>query len=250
MKQLKRIPVLSGLCAGLGLVCLLLRQWLLSTGLDEKGLLLPGQPAATLVWVMTASVCALLVWVFFTWQKHTTCLFPGTALSAVATLFLILGYTLVIWQQLLRPMSLLALVTCVFGAVSVLCMALVAWGQFRGQRMHPLLYCSNVFFQLVFLLLQYPLWSREAQPQEHLFQTVACAGMLITVFCRAELAAGKISGRNYTVFSRGTLFFSVAAVAHCNQPLLYLCFALYILLDGCHLHYKQPKTEQPQEQGE
>ena len=243
MTQLKKMPLLSGLCAGLGFLCLLLRQWLMGTGLDEKGLLLPGQPVEIFIWVITASVCVLLVWAFLSWEKHTTCLFPNEPLSAVATLFLASGYVIAL-LQLPKPLDLLGLINFVLGAISVLCMALVAWGQFRGQRMHPLLYCCNILFHLAFMLLQYPGWSREAQPQMYLFQLVGCAGMLVTVFCRAELAAGKISGRNYAVFSRGALFFCIAAVAHCGQPLMYLCFALSILLDGCRLQQKQPKAEQ------
>ena len=252
MKQLSKPSVLTAICALGGFLCLLLRQWLFATGLNERGLLEPGHPGNWLSWVLTGAVSLLLIFLFFTWKdKHVTCSFPLSPLSGAASLFLACGYGIAAWNLLAAFLSsdtqiagTSPLLDCIAGALAVLCILctlLIALGQFRGQRMHPLLHCPGILFFACYLIHCYSLWSGEPQLQLFFFQMMAIIFFMITVFCRAELAAGKISGRNYLLFSRAAIFMSIAAVSHSSEPLLYLFFALALLPDGCSTWKKEPK---------
>lgn len=252
MKQLSKPVVLTALCALGGFLCLLLRQWLFSKGIDGEGLPILTHPANILSWVLTGLVALLLIFLFFTWEKHVTCIFPLNPVSGLSTLVMVCGYAAAAWQLLSGgvQMQFLTLAAGVLALMSLLCMLLIALGQFRGQRMHPLLYCPGVLFFLCFLILSYPGWSGEPQPQMFFFQMMSTCCMLGTIFCRAELAAGKISGRNYLLISRGAVFTSIAAVSHSEEPLLYLFFALALLLDGCRTEKKEPKEAETPANGE
>lgn len=249
MKQLSRPVVLTAICALGGLLCLLLRQWLFGT-LDQEGLLTLSHPANILCWVLTGLVILPPVVVFFTWDKQVTCAFPLGPVSGVSTLLMAGGYAAAAWQLLSMPFQLLNILAGALALICLLCSLLIAMGQFRNQRMHPLLYCPGVLFFLCYLILRYSGWSGEPQTQLFFYQMMTACCMLITVFCRAELAAGKVSGRNYLVFSRVALFMSIGAISHSGEVLLHLCFALWLLLDGCYTFRKEPKTPETPAQGE
>ena len=248
MKQLSKPPVLSAICAVMGLICFFLRQWLLGSGIDQKGLLLLSHPVNFIIWILVVLAAAILLWLFFSCSKQITCTFPNTPLSAVSSLFFAAGCVLAAVSLLSGPLHTVSLIACVAGLVSVSCTLLIAYGQFRGQRMHPLLYCPGVVFFMCFLIAQYSRWSAEPQPQYFFFQMAGCVCLLLSIFCRAELAAGRIAGRNYLVFSRGALFLCIGAIARESNALMYLCFAVALLLDGCRAEVKAPKTpELPQD---
>lgn len=252
MKQLSKPLVLTAVCALGGLLCLLLRQWLFAKGMDSEGLPLLSHPANILIWVITGGIALVLIFLFFTWEKHVTCAFPLNSVSGLSTLLMACGYATAAWQLLFGgpELEFLTVVATVLALLSLLCMLLIALGQFRRQRMHPLLFCPGVLFFLCYLILSYPGWSGEPQPQVFFFQMMASSCMLITIFCRAELAAGKISGRNYLLFSRAAVFTSIAAISHTGEPFLYLLFALTLLLDGCSTEKKEPKDEETPGNGE
>ena len=83
-----------------------------------------------------------------------------------------------------------------------------------------------------------------------IFQMMATCCMLVTIFCRAELAAGKISGRNYLLFSRAAVFTSIAAISHSEEPLLYLLCALALMADGCQMEITPAAEPESPAQGE
>lgn len=246
MNHLKKPIVLTCLTAAAGFVCLLLRQWLLGSGLDDRGQLQLTHPVSILIWLLTALIAAALLLPFVTWDKQTTCVFPLTPLQGMASLFQAAAYGVTVWNLLSNALGMLSLIAGVLGAVSVLCTGLIAFGQFRHQRMHPLLYCPGVLFLLVCLISSYSQWSGEPQAHNFFFQMMSCVFLVFTVFCRAELAAGKISGRNYLVFSRAAIFLCISAIAHCPESLQYLLFAMALLLDGCGTMQKSkaPETQE------
>lgn len=242
MKHISKPGILGAVCAAVGMLCLFLRQWLLSAAPDEKGLLPTGHPVSIIIWILTAAVSALLLVLFFTWNKQVTCLFQPTPVNASATILMAVGYGFAAWKLLQEPGQLLYLAGGIAGIICVLCTLFIAVGQFRNMRMHPLLYCPGPLFLLCYMVTSYPQWSSEPQMQYVLFQIMSTAFLVFSVYGRAELAAGKSSGRNYAIFSRAAIFFSIAAAAHSEYPLMYGCFAAALALDGCDAALKPPKT--------
>lgn len=239
MKQLSKPPVFTALCAGGGFLCLLLRQWLFSGGTDGQGLFIPSHPANILCWVLTGLTGLLAAALFFTWDKKTVCAFAPTPFSGVGSVLLACGYAAAGWQLLTGPTELLRLLAGFLAILSLLCTLLISLGQFRGDRMHPLLYCPGVLFFLCYLVCCYPGWSGEPQAQTFFFQMMFGSAMLVTVFCRAELAAGNASCRNYLLFSRVTVFLALGAIPRGSDPALYLLCALALIADGCQTEIAQ-----------
>ena len=242
MKHISKPSILGAICAAVGMLCLFLRQWLLGTTPDEKGLLPAGHPVSYAIWILTAVIAVFLAILFFAWNKQVTCHFQPTPVNAIATILMAVGYGLAAWKLLQESNQLLYLAGGIAGILCVICTLFVAIGQFLNMRMHPLLYCPGPLFLLCCLVTGYPQWSSEPQTQYVFFQIMATAFLVFTVYGRAELAAGKSSGRNYTVFSRAAIFFSIAAIAYCADGLMYGCFAAALILDGCSTALKPPKT--------
>lgn len=245
MKHISKPSILGAICAAAGMLCLFLRQWLLSTTPDENGLLPAGHPVSSIVWLLSLALVVLLLILFFTWNKQVTCLFQPTPVNATATILMAAGYGFAAWRLLQESGQLLYLAGGIAGIVCVVCTLFIAVGQFLNMRMHPLLYCPGPLFLLCFLVTSYPHWSSEPQMQYVFFQIMSTAFMVFSVYGRAELAAGKCSGRNYVIFSRAAIFFSITAIAHCADGLMYGCFAAALVLDGCTTALKPPKTSDP-----
>ena len=94
MKHLSRLPVLTALCAGLGILCLCIRQWLLQTGIDSKGLLTAGHPGSPISLLLLAVVVCILCLALRQRQAYH---FHPSTLSAVSMVFFAIGYGFAAW---------------------------------------------------------------------------------------------------------------------------------------------------------
>jgi len=229
MKYLSKLPVLTGLCAGLGLICLCIRQWLLQGGTDEKGLLISGHPGIFLsVLILAAVVCLLCL----SLRQRQVYRFNNSTLSIVSMLFSAIGYGYAAWKLLFSHAYPLYVVTGLLGIISVLCALFIAFSLFRKLRVHPLVYCPFVLFFLFFLICRYQQWSGEPELQRYLFQMLGVISLMMAAYHRAALAADKKGARNYLLLSRAAVFFCIAAIPGSAYGILYGCAAAAIILDG------------------
>ena len=59
MKKLTNPIFVSCISAGLGVLCLGVRLWMMNTGIDSKDLLVAGQPGDILSWVLTGLLAGI-----------------------------------------------------------------------------------------------------------------------------------------------------------------------------------------------
>ena len=236
MKYLSKLPVVTGLCAVLGLVCLCIRQWLLSSGTDDKGLLTAGHPGMLLsVLLLAAAVCVLC----FALRQQQVYRFRNSTLSIVSMLFFAIGYGCAAWQLLFSHSYPLYVITGILGILCVLCALAIAFCLIRKIRLHPLVFCPPVLFFMLFLVCRYQQWSGEPELQRYLFQMLSVVTLMLSAYHRAALAADKKGVRSYLLVSRAAVFFCIAAIPGSAYGTLYGCAAVAIILDGFAASRKQ-----------
>lgn len=236
MKHLSKLPVLTGLCAGLGLVCLCMRQWLLRTGTDEKGLLVSGHPGMAISLLLLAVCVCILCLALRQKQIYS---FRKSPLSILSMIIFAIGYGFAAWKLLSSHSQTLSVIAAILGILSAVCSLLIAFGLLRKFRLHPLVYCPAVLFFMFLLTYRYQQWSGEPELQRYLFQMLSVVSLMISAYHRAALEADKKGARVYLLSSRASVFFSIAAIPGSVYGVLYGCAAVAIILDGFTVSKRQ-----------
>lgn len=225
----RKLYPLLGLALGLvGAGC---RFLLYALGMDEKGLLVPGHPAAVLLWVVTAAAVLAAVLAAMTFREDNkapdeTCRsIPealGTAvmaLGAFSTLLLPENNGIATLLRLHRILSVLAFFCLLAAAVFRLMGKPVPFGCYAG---------AAVFF-FVHVVTRYRAWSGNPQMADYLHALGAGLCLSLVSYYETALVVG-LGGRRQR-FALGILgiFCCVAAAARGEYPALHLCGAVWIL---------------------
>ena len=225
----RKLYPLLGLALGLvGAGC---RFLLYALGMDEKGLLVPGHPAAVLLWVVTAAAVLAAVLAAMTFREDNkapdeTCRsIPealGTAVMALgvlSTLLLPENNGIATLLRLHRILSVLAFFCLLAAAVFRLMGKPVPFGCYAG---------AAVFF-FVHVVTRYRAWSGNPQMADYLH--ALGAGLCLSLFSYYETALVVGLGGRRQRFALGILgiFCCVAAAARGEYPALHLCGAVWIL---------------------
>lgn len=225
----RKLYPLLGLALGLvGAGC---RFLLYALGMDEKGLLVPGHPAAVLLWVVTAAAVLAAVLAAMTFREDNkapdeTCRsIPealGTAVMALgvlSTLLLPENNGIATLLRLHRILSVLAFFCLLAAAVFRLMGKPVPFGCYAG---------AAVFF-FVHVVTRYRAWSGNPQMADYLHALGAGLCLSLVSYYETALVVG-LGGRRQR-FALGILgiFCCVAAAARGEYPLMHLCGAVWIL---------------------
>lgn len=230
MKQFSKPVVLSAISFAAGLVCLCLRQWLLTAGVDSKGLLLSGHPGNILSMVLAAAV---LIPLALSLSGNTRYRFIASPLSTTGLLIGALGYAWTAVSFFRAGAAVLSLVTgctALLGAVGTLAAAVF---QHKRARLSAFLHCPRILFYVLFLLCRYQRWSGEPELQRYLFALLGAVAMMLSHYRRAVAVDEKGTEKIYLPLSRAALFFCIAAIPGNDCAVLFGTEALSILLDGC-----------------
>lgn len=225
----RKLYPLLGLALGLvGAGC---RFLLYALGMDEKGLLVPGHPAAVLLWVVTAAAVLAAVLAAMTFREDNkapdeTCRsIPealGTAVMALgvlSTLLLPENNGIATLLRLHRILSVLAFFCLLAAAVFRLMGKPVPFGCYAG---------AAVFF-FVHVVTRYRAWSGNPQMADYLHALGAGLCLSLVSYYETALVVG-LGGRRQR-FALGILgiFCCVTAAARGEYPLMHLCGAVWIL---------------------
>ena len=244
MKKLSNPAALGILCTAGGLLCLAARLWLVTAGVDHKGLLIPGHPGDLLSWLTAAAVAAVMALAL--WGQKPKCRFVPSLHSCAGTLAMTVGFAITA-GELLAGGTVISLVTGIFGLVSALCGVYTAFCQYKGQRASLLIRCPAIVFFMLLLVCRYQLWSAEPQVQRYGFQLFALVCLTLAAYQRAALEGGTGSAVFYLAASRGAVFFCLAATAGSGHGVFYLLMDIATLLDGCRCLHRRPLGDQSHE---
>ena len=236
MKFLSKLPVLTALCAVLGLACLCVRQWLLRTGADDKGLFPAFHPGILLSLLFLAAALCILCLALRRQQVYR---FRNSPLSIISMIFFAVGYASSAWKLLANRPQTLSVIAGILGIVSAVCALYIAFALFRKIKLHPFIYCPAALFLMFLLVCRYQQWSGEPELQRYLFQMLSVISLMLSAYHRAALESDKKGARSYLLISRAAVFFCIAAIPGSIYGPLYGCSAVAVILDGFTVSARQ-----------
>ena len=227
VKRLLQSDNLPLVTLSVGIVGVALQLWLLSTGIDEKGLFLPHHPAP---WFLIALCAAFVAVLYYSLENVKIApygaLYPASLVAGIGNL-LAGGAILTAnlnwggFGVLLQGVSALS-----FGYI----------GFCRATRRRPHFAAASVIclFFALFTISQYRHWSAEPQLIAHLFPLCACISMMLTAYHHAAMDAGFGSRRWLVFFSQLSLLFSCLCLTGENM-LLHLGIMIWNITGICRL---------------
>lgn len=230
MKKNTLSALLASGCTLAGVLCMAIRQWLLTAATDGKGLLQAGHPGAAVSWILTGLV--LLALAAATLYSMPRCSFQESPLTLVGNGIQAVALG-VLAAQLLRTGDGLSLITAIAAVAAALCCLANAVCRVCSLRYKPLLRCPLVIFYLLFLVFCYQSWSSEPELQRYGFQLLALVCLTLAAYHRAALAMKLGSSRMYLFAANAAVFLCLAAVPGGAHSLFFLLMAVATVLDGC-----------------
>ena len=225
----RKLYPLLGLALGLvGAGC---RFLLYALGMDEKGLLVPGHPAAIALWVVTAAAVLAAVLAAMTFREDNkapdeTC---RSIPEALGTAVMALG----VLSTLLLPendgIATLLRLHRILSVLAFFCLLAAAGFRLMGKPVPFGCYAGAAVFFFVHVVTRYRAWSGNPQMVDYLH--ALGAGLCLSLFSYYETALTVGLGGRRQRLALGTLgiFCCVAAAARGEYPVLHLCGAGWLL---------------------
>lgn len=237
--QPRRIPLIALTGGAVGFV---LRLWLFTTGIDDRGLLRAEHPANALLFILSALVLAAVVLCLrsLTGIPPYKQLFAPSLPAAAGCFVAAVGILAVDIYELTRHTDNVAIVSCVLGVLAAVSLVLIGFCRLRGAHPNLLLHGCVTVYLMIHLVSQYRIWSSEPQLQEYVFQLLASVFLMLGAYYHTTLDARSGSRRWFVFFNFGALFFCCAAIWSADW-LFYLTMAVWTATAKCSLKPAHPR---------
>ena len=236
MKKLfnpKYLPVFTLVCGGL---CAAVRWWLFAS-MDSKGLLDSAHPGHWLTWVITMiTMIALMLGTRNLRQAPKYSFnFPASIISAtgrwVAAAVILLSSV----AGLVGKTDMLTKLTAGLGFGSAAALGMLGWLRKNGKRPSMLLHSLVCVYLMLKLVCMYRLWSANSQIQTYCFSLLSIVSVMLAVYYSTSFDTKPTSRRAHALAHLAAVYFSICALPHCHDPLLFIAMAIWMVTDLCSL---------------
>ncbi len=228
MKNPVKSSVLPLLPMTAGIFGILFRFWLLSTGVDEKGLLVRSHPAHVLIWILVPLTLALVALAAQNAAPQCEKPFPASRLGAAGCVLAALG--IFISDLLELNQDPLSIVSGILGFLAALGCLHTGWCRLQGRQGSIWWQSIITLYFMIHLIFQYRQWSAEPQLQNYFFPLLASVFLMLWCYHRAVLDQNHKNRRSCLFFGQCALFFSCISVTT-GSWLFYLAMALWTASD-------------------
>lgn len=237
MKNFLKPAILPWFVLAAGAVGIGLRLWLLSTGVDEKGLPVSGHPAIALLWLLcaVAAVAVILGCLPLVQANKYAFNFPPSLIGAIGEGILALGILAASIRALSELSDLLSAVTAIAGILSVPALIVCALHRRKGTQPRFVFHGLVCIFWILRLVSQYRIWSPEPQTVDYVFPLFANVFMLLSSYQRTIFDADQGNRRSHAVTHLAAAFFCCLSVIADKNWFFYGTCALWALTDLCRL---------------
>lgn len=244
MKKLTNPIFVSCISAGLGVLCLLARLWMMKTGMDTKDLLAPDHPGNLISWILTGIFVLFLgVSAFLKPEKYSFQANLRSSFSAVVSILALAGTVLFVFtdrsamfaDKLTGKLAPLAVALAVLAGIGALSSSILALFRFRGQRAWLPLYLPGLIALMLQFLCCFRHWGAESELQRYLFSLGAQVFILLSLFYRASTECKMRAPMLYFLFSNAAVFFGLSAAADGGVGYLFGLWAVAIVLENVSL---------------
>ncbi len=232
---------LCPLTLGLGLLGLLLRFWLYSTGIDKKGLLIASHPANILLWVITPLAMGLLIFAVTRCPKVLRKKFPASGVAAMGCFIAAAGILVANILELAESGDTVTQISSTVGVLAAVGLFYMGIRRKSGHRSSMAALTAVILYYMTHLVVQYRHWSAEPQLQHYLFPLLASVFLMLFAYHRSALDVTGKSFRLYIFFNQAALFFCCLSL-NTDTWLFYAAMAVWTATD---LHIPLPKKNVP-----
>lgn len=217
----------------LGLAAGFLRWVMMTTGVDQRGLLESGNWCAIALWVLSIGYLAAMAYSLRWLGAEGTFAqnFPACKLRAGASYA---GGALLIYEsvdQLRMGQLLIGLLGIAAGA----CMIFAGNCRRKGTVPNPGFHVVVCVFFLLRLIFSFQLWSPDPQLQDYGLQLMALVSLMLFAFHRASCDGGSINRKRTVFFGLAAAYFCLASLSDETMPAMYLAAGLWTVGAGCNL---------------
>lgn len=233
---MKRFLNLPFAVFGAGLLGLLLRFWLFTAGVDERGLLVPGHVAEILLWLLTVCVAVVL----FVKTRHLIKA-PKYSFNYPASIPGAVGAGLGAVGILLQAISgfsegdLLQILAGIVGILSAAGIGFVALCRWKGRPVSVVFHALACCYLMLHLVCLYRLWHGNTQLVDYGFRLFAVVCLMLSLYHRACFDAGMGKRRPLVFFHLAAVYFCLTTIYGSGSWLFYLFSALWMVTDLCSL---------------
>lgn len=225
MKKSLKNELILGATTLLGLAAAFLRHRMLTGGLDEKGLLIPGYPMTIALWAVclgflaAAAAISMGQGVTAAFRLHfPPCKIRGAMGIAGGALVALYGAQMLLQVQLLIGL---------FAIAAGISMVFTGLCRLQGRHPSPMFHCIVCIFFIIRLVLSFQLWSADPQLQDYVVQLMACISLMMFAFHRASSDANQLAPKRTAFFSLCASFFCLASLSDPMMRLLFLGAGLW-----------------------
>lgn len=241
MKQSGKYFPFPILALMIGILCFVLRMWLLTAGIDEKGLLLSSHPANYCIPAIAffGVLCLLYLTKKAVLPVSYRQLFPRSLPAALgcwtAAAAIVCFASLHFWKKQ-DTLSSLVLILGIAAAAG-----LVLSGLCRSLQRQPsvLFHAAAVLFFMANLLSQYAGWSGDPRIYLYGYEALTCVMLMLTCYYRAALDVDIKNTRPYLLCSQISVLLCCICLTGENR-LFYLAMLLWVLSNTCRIPSGDP----------
>ncbi len=245
MKSEKIWPYLT---AVMGLTGYWIRMLVYATLVDDRNLLLRGNPLEWMLYLLLAGAAGL-IWVDVRKAEGPKTYAPNFGPSNAAALGSILfaGGILLTMLGAGRPELLLELGCQVLGLAAAGCLLLTAWCRHRGTVPFFLLHCVVCVYLGSYMISHYRQWSSNPQLQDYVFQMLALVCMTLFAYEQAAFSLNMGKRRRLLLMGLMGALCCLTALAQTQDGFLYLTGAVWCLTGLCRWEPLEEPKEEPEE---
>ena len=214
-----------------GFAGFVLRLWRFQTGVDHKGLLIPGHFATIACFCLSVLVLIVLfICCPAAKEGPYKTLFPKSILAGIGNFIAAAG--IVYYNAFDFRSSQETIVTVSFCAGLLAAAALLYVGICRIRGTYPSVTALSipVFYLVVHLVAQYRFWSPEPQLETYCYQLFASIALMLRAYHRAALADDSGNPKWFCVFNYAALFFCFVSL-YSQNTVFYLAMVLWLSFD-------------------
>lgn len=228
------LPLWALLTGGVGL---LLRVWLMTSGVDQKGFIVTGHFAGILLFLL---VIGAMVALFFLTKDLVEAgkyefNFPASEVSGYGAFVAAAGLAISSFVDIFLAIDALETLTALLGMAAAVLLVLTGIFRRKGTAPSLLIHIGICVYLMMRLVCYYRHWSSDPQILDYCFQLVATACLMLTTYQRATFDAHEGKRRPYAFLSLATIFFSCISLVGWSNILFFLSAIVWQITDLCCL---------------
>lgn len=228
------LPLWTLLAGGVGL---LLRVWLMTAGVDQKGFIIPGHLAGILLFLL---VLGAMIALFFLTRDLVEASkyafnFPASEISCYGAFVAASGIGISSFVDIFVAIDALEVVAALLGLASAGLLVLAGLFRRKGTAPSLLIHIGICVYLMLRLICYYRHWNSDPQILDYCFQLVATACLMLSTYQRATFDAQDGKRRPYAFLSLATIFFSCISLVGWSNILFFFSVIIWQITDLCSL---------------